>query len=398
MLYILRQTKKPKGLYLQIYQSIYDPSVKYNRNTVYKTLGYTQDLITDEIDDPVEYYKDLVKKMNQEQKFKESQQQEDDEPLTIIKAGPFIVKKLLDKSNIQNILQQYQENKDDVTFDIYDFMTKFIYNHLANFSSYKALDIFTQDYNYSQQDLIDGLSFIGSRYNFFTNLFYHFYTTSHNLQKENLYVTVHTFSLNTPFTSDKRDFQSINGHSFITMIVLFTKDIVPIYMRFIPQDFDLEEQYKIIKEELNIDNDIFYVYTESDTEATTVPNTSLSPKQIKELNTFSTLYWDNCIELSHKADFNHTFKDNQYCILGQFTLFFIAFLLLNTFKLDFLKDKCERGDLLDFVEDFKLVKMDNVGYYLNLCNSKLRTMISEAVKINLNTNRISIKDFSKLHL
>ena len=67
MNYILKKTKLKKGLYLQIYKSIYNPEIKNNKNILYKTLGYVDNLIAEGIKDPVEYYKNVVKKMNEEQ-------------------------------------------------------------------------------------------------------------------------------------------------------------------------------------------------------------------------------------------------------------------------------------------------------------------------------------------
>ena len=66
MAYFLRQEKKKKGTYLQMYDSYWDKEKKESRTKSVMAFGYVEDLISDEIADPVAYYLEFVKQKNAE--------------------------------------------------------------------------------------------------------------------------------------------------------------------------------------------------------------------------------------------------------------------------------------------------------------------------------------------
>ena len=66
MSYFVKKTEKPKGTYLQIYNSYYVPGNKNNKSELVKTLGYVDELKNQGIDDPIAFYTDECKKKNQE--------------------------------------------------------------------------------------------------------------------------------------------------------------------------------------------------------------------------------------------------------------------------------------------------------------------------------------------
>ena len=66
MAYYLRQDKKKKGTYLQMYESYQDKEKKQPRSRNIESFGYVSDLISDEIPDPVSYYQKYVEKKNRE--------------------------------------------------------------------------------------------------------------------------------------------------------------------------------------------------------------------------------------------------------------------------------------------------------------------------------------------
>ena len=69
MAYFLKKSKLKKGIYLQIYESFYNPDKKETAHKSYKALGYVQDLIDSGIPDPIAYYSDVVAQMNFEAKM-----------------------------------------------------------------------------------------------------------------------------------------------------------------------------------------------------------------------------------------------------------------------------------------------------------------------------------------
>ena len=66
MAYFLKKTNNKKGTYLQIYESYYDPERKSGAHRSYKPLGYVHELIDKGINDPIFFYSEEVKRLNQE--------------------------------------------------------------------------------------------------------------------------------------------------------------------------------------------------------------------------------------------------------------------------------------------------------------------------------------------
>ncbi len=66
MAYFLKKTKNKKGIYLQIYESYYDPERKGGAHRSYKPLGYLHELRENGIDDPLSFYAEEVRKLNRE--------------------------------------------------------------------------------------------------------------------------------------------------------------------------------------------------------------------------------------------------------------------------------------------------------------------------------------------
>ena len=68
MAYFLKQTRNRKGLYLQIYESHWDPKRRHTANRSVKALGYEDDLKEKGIADPVSHFRAEVARMNAERK------------------------------------------------------------------------------------------------------------------------------------------------------------------------------------------------------------------------------------------------------------------------------------------------------------------------------------------
>ena len=61
MTYYLRQDKKKRGIYLQMYDRYWDKEKKQARSKSIQAFGYLEDLISDEMPDPVVYYQEYVR-------------------------------------------------------------------------------------------------------------------------------------------------------------------------------------------------------------------------------------------------------------------------------------------------------------------------------------------------
>ena len=57
--------KEEKGTYLQMYESFWDKDRKQPRTRNVKSFGYVEDLISNEIPNPIKFYNNYVKKQNE---------------------------------------------------------------------------------------------------------------------------------------------------------------------------------------------------------------------------------------------------------------------------------------------------------------------------------------------
>lgn len=68
MAYFLKKSTNKKGLYLQIYESFYDPARRQTAHRSVEALGYEHELRQAGIADPVAHFKAKVDSMNAERR------------------------------------------------------------------------------------------------------------------------------------------------------------------------------------------------------------------------------------------------------------------------------------------------------------------------------------------
>ena len=76
MAYFLKKSRLKKGLYLQIYESFYNPQKGQTAHRSYKAIGYENELKEKGIEDPIAYYQLEVDRLNSERKSKRSQEKQ----------------------------------------------------------------------------------------------------------------------------------------------------------------------------------------------------------------------------------------------------------------------------------------------------------------------------------
>lgn len=167
MIYFLKKTHPTnKGTYLQIYTNYYDCNTKKKKTKCYKTLGYVDDLIKNGIPDPINYYKNVVIKMNADLK-QATAPQISDKSVTKY-AGHFLISALFDLLNMDKTLNIISKNfKCHYKFNEM-FRTLCYSQILSPGSKLKAFEKIipniygSQSYSYDQ--VLDAVNFIGSDY------------------------------------------------------------------------------------------------------------------------------------------------------------------------------------------------------------------------------------------
>lgn len=176
MIYFLKKsTPSKKGLYLQIYSNFYDPITKKKNTKSFKTLGYVSDLIEKGISDPVSYYTNVVKDMNKDLSSSKDIQITDSSSSKY--AGHFLIKSMFDLLNMDNTLNIIASNF-KCRYKFNEFFRDICYSQIISpGSKLKAFErILPNLYNannYSYDQILDGINFIGGDYHKYIELLNH---------------------------------------------------------------------------------------------------------------------------------------------------------------------------------------------------------------------------------
>lgn len=243
MAYFLKKSNYKKGTYLQIYESFYDPERKGGAHRSYKALGYVHELQAKGIEDPISYYKEEVLKLNQQRNAaratEKAKQISEDSPEKRI--GYFPLKNINDKLSVKKYLDLMQ-TATDFRFNIYDMISALVYARLVQpCSKLKTYDdvipkLFDA-YDFSLNQLYDGLEYIGSEYEKIIEIY------NHQIQQLYRFDTSHTYfdCTNFYFEIDKEDDFRKKGPSkenrkepIVGLGLLLDANQIPIGMKLFP--------------------------------------------------------------------------------------------------------------------------------------------------------------------
>ena len=243
MAYFLKKSNYKKGTYLQIYESFYDPERKGGAHRSYKALGYVHELQAKGIEDPISYYKEEVLKLNQQRNAaratEKTKQISEDSPEKRI--GYFPLKNINDKLSVKKYLDLMQ-TATDFRFNIYDMISALVYARLVQpCSKLKTYDevipkLFDA-YDFSLNQLYDGLEYIGSEYEKIIEIY------NHQIQQLYRVDTSHTYfdCTNFYFEIDKEDDFRKKGPSkenrkepIVGLGLLLDANQIPIGMKLFP--------------------------------------------------------------------------------------------------------------------------------------------------------------------
>lgn len=243
MAYFLKKSNYKKGTYLQIYESFYDPERKGSAHRSHKALGYVHELQAKGIDDPISFYQEEVKKLNQEfqaeKAAKKSKQISDDSPEKLI--GYFPMKNLNDQLSVKKYIDLMQ-TATDFRFNVFNMMSALVYSRLVQPSSklktYDAVipKLFNH-YDFSLNQLYDGLEYIGCEYEKIIEIY------NHQIQQMYSFDTSHTYfdCTNFYFEIDKEDNLRRKGPSkenkkepIVGLGLLLDANQIPIGMKLFP--------------------------------------------------------------------------------------------------------------------------------------------------------------------
>lgn len=243
MAYFLKKSNLKKGIYLQIYESFYDPERKGGAHRSYKALGYVHELIAKGIDDPISFYKNEVVKLNQQlsdDRSKEKARQISDEtPEKLL--GYFPLKNINDALGVKKYIDLMQ-TATDFKFNAFSMISALVYSRaVCPCSKSKTFDeviprLF-ESYDFSLRQIYSGLEYIGSEYEKIIEIY------NHQLHRIYPFDTSHTYfdCTNFYFEIDREDDFRRKGPSkenrkepIVGMGLLLDANQIPISMKLYP--------------------------------------------------------------------------------------------------------------------------------------------------------------------
>ena len=173
MAYFLKQTKLKGRTYLAIYESFYNHDKKGTAHRSYESLGSVETHIKNGINDPVSYFQSKVDELNKSRKDAGVRKISDTSPVLYL--GYFPLKNIMDKLDIKKYIDFFKLTN-SFKYDLYELLSSLIYARSVNPCSknktfHEVLPNLYGSFDYSYDQLLDGLSFLGSNYEKFIELF-----------------------------------------------------------------------------------------------------------------------------------------------------------------------------------------------------------------------------------
>ena len=258
MAYYLRKENKKKGTYLQMYESHWNKEKKQPRSKSVMAFGYVHELISDEIPDPVAYYTDFVAEKNKERAAAFT---EETRPRAFVapveyNLGQFLLYTLLEELNVKEVIDILAAQM-RFQFRIYDMIAQLIFSRIIYpcSKSKTVSSVFPHLYNsspISEDQVYDGLSFIGGSYKKYIELFNHCYEQHYQRDFSNVFFdcTNYYFEIDLPYEDKQKGPSKENRHDpIIGQALLLDADLVPVAMQMYPGN-ESEKPYirKVIEE------------------------------------------------------------------------------------------------------------------------------------------------------
>lgn len=243
MAYFLKKTNNKKGIYLQIYESFYDPQRGHTAHRSYKPIGYVHELIESGIDDPVSFFQEEVlmlnQKRNEEKNAAKEKQISEETPEKLL--GYFPLKNINDGLGVKNYIDLMQ-SVTGYKFNVFSLISALVYSR-AVFPCSKSrtfeevIPRLFETYDFSLSQIYSCLEYIGSEYEKIIEIY------NHQVQQRFSFDTSRTYfdCTNFYFEIDKEDDFRRKGPSkenkkepIVGMGLLLDAHQVPVGMKLFP--------------------------------------------------------------------------------------------------------------------------------------------------------------------
>lgn len=261
MAYFLKKTKLKNRTYLAIYESFYDPKRKETAHRCYKSLQSVETHIANGIADPVAHFQKEVDALNNVKKEESVRKISDKSPVHYL--GYFPLKSLMTKLQIKKYVD-YFKLTNEFEYDLFELLSSLVYARSVNPCSkhrtfHDVLPYLYHEYNFSYDQLLAGLGFIGRNYRKFVELFNVQTDAVFGLDTDNTYFDCTNFY----FEIDREDDFRKKGPSkenkkepIVGLGLLLDKNQIPIGMKIYPGNESEKPIMRNVIDELKSSNNI----------------------------------------------------------------------------------------------------------------------------------------------
>ena len=244
MAYYLRKDKKKRGTY---YKCMTDIGTRKRSRPVHKSIqafGYLEDLISDEMPDPLAYYEAYVHRKNEERAASIA---EETRPRAFTfpvdyNLGHFLLHSLLEELGVREIIDILASQM-RFQFSVYDMIAQLIFARVIYpCSKSKTVSaVFPHLYGsspISEDQVYDGLAFVGETYKKYIELFNHCYERHYqrDFSKGFFDCTNYYFEIDLSREDKQKGPSKENKHGpIIGQALLLDADLVPVPCRCIPE-------------------------------------------------------------------------------------------------------------------------------------------------------------------
>lgn len=264
MAYFLKKSRLKKGIYLQIYESFYNHEKKQTSHRSHKAIGYADELIASGIGDPIAHFSQVVREMND--KVNMSKQKDKERQISFSperSVGYFLIKAVLSGLHVSNYLD-FMQSVRNFRFRIAELLESLIYSRVTEPCSksktfQEVLPALFDDYNFSYDQILDGIEYIGSEYEKIIEIFNH----QRNIKFPAETSTTYFDATNFYFEIDREDDFKRKGPSkenrkdpILGLGLLLDANQIPIGMRLYPGNQSEKPVIREVIEDLKRRNNI----------------------------------------------------------------------------------------------------------------------------------------------
>ena len=259
MAYFLRKDKKEKGLYLQIYETFWVKELKQPRSKCIMSIGYLDDLKSDQMPDPIAHYQGVVDDMNSKLAASRHEETRPRAFQRVIEknVGYYLLSVLIDELDVGPTID-ILANTRQFQFSIKDMLNQLIFARVISpCSKAKSVSsVFPSLFRtapMSEDQVYDGCFFIGESYRKYIELFNHQFAKHHKRCFDRVYFdcTNYYFEMDFPKGDCQKGPSKENRMSpIIGQALLLDAEMIPLDMQMFPGNESEKPHFRRLIEEM----------------------------------------------------------------------------------------------------------------------------------------------------